>query len=41
MLNKFNMLRFLAFVRNDISPYCDTVSEGEEIILDALPLGRV
>jgi len=22
------MLRFLTFVRNDISPYCDTVSQG-------------
>ncbi len=26
MLNKFNMLRFPTFVRNDISPYCDKVS---------------
>ena len=25
MLNKFKMLRFLTFVRNDISPYYDTV----------------
>ena len=29
MLNKFNMLRFLTFVRNDILPYYDTASTRE------------
>ena len=29
MTNKFHMLRFLTFVRNDISPYYDTVSPRE------------
>jgi len=27
MANNINILRFLTFVRNDILPYCDTVSK--------------
>ena len=30
ILDKFNMLRFLTFVRNDISPYYDTVSQARQ-----------